>query len=479
MYYKLNPDIALRRWKYVPYAYYKKGVREAQKLNKEQFDTLIQCDGLTELPDTPLVHQLIQQNFIIPVTKGDLSSTWSLFKESQTRYFPALYLVITGKCNYNCLHCFMAADNAPKMTELSYETCLNILDECVKCGIQTIVITGGEPFVHPHFMDILKACQQRHLTVQDINTNGSFITKDILNQMLEINILPRMKISFDGLKHHDWMRNIKGAEKRTIQAIQLCHDMGFPVEVQTNVHLDNLDTLLETAAFFDQMGIEEMRIIRTTEAPRWVHNANGKCLDLEDYYQKMTHFASQYVAQKRQMQIDIWQFLTLFPKQKVYRYRPISLTGQSYRSNYPVCAGNRGMVTITSSGEVVPCAQMSGYYEKNQMSLGNIYETTLESLLTDSPYLDKITCPISKVQEHDSSCKACPYWKLCAGGCRAIALALTHDELARDPAKCLFFHHNWMDKIDHAILIANHDYQNIDTIDGKPVRESIHKQEGQ
>ena len=62
---------------------------------------------------------------------------------------------------------------------------------------------------------------------------------------------------------------------------------------------------------------------------------------------------------------------------------------------------------------------------------------------------------------------------------RAIALALTHDELARDPAKCLFFHHNWMDKIDHAILIANHDYQNIDTIDGKPVRESIHKQEGQ
>ena len=63
MYYKLNPDIALRRWKYVPYAYYKKGVREAQKLNKEQFDTLIQCDGLTELPDTPLVHQLIQQNF--------------------------------------------------------------------------------------------------------------------------------------------------------------------------------------------------------------------------------------------------------------------------------------------------------------------------------------------------------------------------------------------------------------------------------
>lgn len=473
MYYKLNHKIALRSWKYVPYAYYIEGQRDAKKLTKEQFDILKQCDGLTNLKDSPLLQELIENNFIIPVPKGESPHPWSLYRQSQNRYCPALYLVITGKCNYNCLHCFMAADNAPKMSQLSYETCLDILDQCVQCGIQTIVLTGGEPFVHPHFMDILKACQERHLTLQDINTNGSLITKKILKQMKDLGLCPRMKISFDGFDHHDWMRNVNGAEQKTLEAIQLCHEMGFPIEVQMNVHRGNLDTLLKTAIYFDEMGIEEMRIIRTTEAPRWVDNAHGMCLELEEYYQEMTNFAKNYIASKRNMVIDIWQFLTIFPKQHHYRYRPIALTDHQYRDNYPVCAGNRGMVTITSSGEVTPCAQMSGYYEKNGMSLGNIYTTSLESLLTDSPYLDAITCPIIKVKEHDSLCQKCPYWKLCAGGCRAIALALTHDELAHDPAKCLFFFHNWMDKIDDAMHSSSLEYTNIDSIDGKPVREAI------
>lgn len=473
MYYKINPKIALRSWRYVPYAYYVEGERNAKKLSKEQFLLLNQCDGMTPLPLTDTLQELVNTGLALPVKKGDVPDDWSICHQSCTRYFNSIYLVITGKCNFNCLHCFMAADNSHLMTELSYDDCIRILDECVECGIQTVVITGGEPFLHPRFMDILTACQQRHLTVQDINTNASFLNKKILQDILNLGIAPRLKISFDCISHHDWMRNMPGIEQKTIDAIRLCHDMGFHVEVQTNVNRENLDTLFETADFFDQMGIEEMRIIRTTEAPRWVDNANGRCLELEEYYDEMTKFAAAYIAAPRNMSIDIWQFLTLSPKTKTYSYRPISLSGHNYRDNYPVCAGNRGMVSITSSGEVVPCAQMSGYYEKNGMSLGNIHQCSLTELLTDSKYLEKVTCPICAVKEHDSQCTSCKYWKLCAGGCRAIALALTHDELARDPAKCIFFHNDWMTKIDQALLSVNSEFHNNNLINGKPVRDSI------
>lgn len=475
MYYKINPEIALRSWKLVPYAYYIKGYPNAQKLTKDEFQLLQKCDGLHNLSSSALLDSLCKRNLAIAVEKGDLPSKWSLSKTCTNRYFKAAYLVITGKCNYNCLHCFMAADNAPKMSELTFEDCIRILDECVNCGIQTIVITGGEPFIHPHFLDILIECKKRNLTIQDINTNGSMITEEILQKMLDLNIKPRLKISFDGLSHHDWMRNVKGAEEKTLQAIQLCHNMGFQVEIQMNVHRDNLDTLLKTADYFDKNGIEELRIIRTTEAPRWVANANGKCLDLEEYYEQMTKFVADYISVHRQMDIDIWQFLTIFAKTKKYSYRPISLSGHKYRDSYPVCGGNRGMVTITSSGEVVPCAQMSGYYEKNNISLGNIHTQSLQSLLTDSLYLDKITCTIQSVKDHDPDCHSCKYWKLCAGGCRAIALALTNDELARDPAKCLFFHHHWMDKIDEAIHESNDSYENINALDGIPLHDYIIK----
>ncbi len=47
--YILNPDIALRSWRLVPYAYYRKGVRYAKGLKKEEFEFLLKCDGKTEL----------------------------------------------------------------------------------------------------------------------------------------------------------------------------------------------------------------------------------------------------------------------------------------------------------------------------------------------------------------------------------------------------------------------------------------------
>ena len=50
MRYILNPNIALRSWKLVPYAYYIKGERNARGLKKEEFEFLLSCDGKTELP---------------------------------------------------------------------------------------------------------------------------------------------------------------------------------------------------------------------------------------------------------------------------------------------------------------------------------------------------------------------------------------------------------------------------------------------
>ena len=50
MRYLLNPNIALRSWKLVPYAYYSKGERNAKGLKKEEFEFLCACDGKAELP---------------------------------------------------------------------------------------------------------------------------------------------------------------------------------------------------------------------------------------------------------------------------------------------------------------------------------------------------------------------------------------------------------------------------------------------
>ena len=50
MRYILNPNIALRSWQLVPYAYYIKGERNAKGLKKDEFGFLSACDGKTVLP---------------------------------------------------------------------------------------------------------------------------------------------------------------------------------------------------------------------------------------------------------------------------------------------------------------------------------------------------------------------------------------------------------------------------------------------
>lgn len=270
MRYILNPHIALRSWTLVPYAYYIKGERNAKGLTAEEFAFLTECDGRSELPDeaeSPLARKFLADGFIRKAENGDVLSDWSRPRLCPNRYFPAMNWMITGKCNYNCIHCFNAADNAPLMSEWSMDEADRLLDQARDCGINAFTITGGEPMLHKSFFEILEGIYARGMYVEELNTNGYFIDRQALDRMKAIGCVPLMKISFDGLGYHDWMRAHQGAEETALRAIRLCVENGFPVKVQTNMNRRNRDSMLKTAERLDAMGVAEMRIIRTTEAP--------------------------------------------------------------------------------------------------------------------------------------------------------------------------------------------------------------------
>ena len=170
------------------------------------------------------------------------------------------------------------------MSEWSMDEADRLLDQARDCGINAFTITGGEPMLHKSFFEILEGIYARGMYVEELNTNGYFIDRQALDRMKAIGCVPLMKISFDGLGYHDWMRAHQGAEETALRAIRLCVENGFPVKVQTNMNRRNRDSMLKTAERLDGMGVAEMRIIRTTEAPRWVQNAGDACLTFEEYY---------------------------------------------------------------------------------------------------------------------------------------------------------------------------------------------------
>lgn len=449
MKYIMSPHIALRGWRLVPFAYYIKGARTARKLTAEEYFFLSSCDGETEQDESDsLTKRFAEIGFIRPAKENDRLSEWQRSRWCDNRFFPSVNWSITGKCNYNCKHCFMAADNARLMREFSREEWQSTIEALDRCGVQSVTLTGGEPTLHPDFLDIMREIYRRGMEVYHINTNGALITPEMLKEFRTMGADPLIKISFDCLGHHDWMRGKEGAEAEAMRAIDLCKEQGFSVRIQTCIHRLNIDALYDTAVLMANKGVEEMRIIRTTEAPRWTENAGDACFDIDEYYDLMLDFTEKYAATGLPMEIDIWQFLQFFPGTRTYHYRPVIFNCHTFRENAPVCMGNRGMIAINSDGSLVPCNQMSGYFEKHDWHLGNVKTDDLQKLLQDSDYLKAVACTVGKQFEHSPRCRECAYNKLCAGGCRAIALALTGDYLAADPAKCLYFKKGYMQKID-------------------------------
>ena len=141
------------------------------------------------------------------------------------------------------------------------------------------------------------------------------------------------------------------------------------------------------------------------------------------------------------MAVDIWQAVQFWPRGRIYHHRPAEGGVHKYRASLPVCQGARGQIAVTPEGDLVTCNQMSGFFKQHGIHMGNVHETQLRELLTDSEYLKAVCSTVGELREENPECRACPYWKLCMGGCRALAMAAGGGYLARDAAKCLYFEH--------------------------------------
>jgi radical SAM protein with 4Fe4S-binding SPASM domain len=284
------------------------------------------------------------------------------------------------------------------------------------------------------------------MSVTEIATNGSFITSEILDAFAALKLRPLVKVGFDGLSHHDWFRGEKGVEERTLTAIRLLLERGFCVRVQMNFHKGNLATILPSLRYLDKMGVHELRLIRTSESPRWDENGKGLCIPLEEFYPTALDFARDYLLTRPAMQLDIWQVVRLYPRGRAFSLSPVWGGQQCFKDSVPTCKSTRGLIAVTPSGELVPCLQISGHAKKLGHTFGNVHTAPLRKFLQDSVYLDTVTTTVAQRGAENPKCQSCAFWKLCTGGCPAFASRLKGSLTAYDPIKCMFFYGGYMEK---------------------------------
>ncbi len=503
MRYVINPKVGLRSWERIPFACYVKGNFLPHALSAEMFGVLLQCDGAHDLPDvtaneatagpatapqatpaanaaagpqatsatgsattspaTPpaaprqigsgvetLLRRALAAGLIQPAAPGQTWSSWSAPRSYANRLFHSMIWAITGRCNLNCRHCFMARDNAPMMGEFSWEECLALLDECERCGVQSFTLTGGEPLLHPRFLDLVAEMSRRNMSLTELNTNGVLLTPELLQEFRALGQNPEIKVSFDGIGHHDWLRGVPGCEQQALDAMRLAKDMGFRVRSQTNVHRGNVASMRDTVRLLDNMGVDRVRIIRTTESPRWLENSPDATLGIIEYFDAMLDLTRELLHDELSIGLDMWQFARWNPRAGVYSFPAAQCDCGAYRDDIPVCKDARGSISVCYTGEVLPCNQMSGTFDNWGVSLGNVKATPLHELIREGAWYDAVTMPVSEVRDHPGNvdCSNCEYWRTCMGGCRAIALIASRDYRGLDPTKCAFFKGGYIAKMD-------------------------------
>ena len=160
------------------------------------------------------------------------------------------YIILTARCNQRCLHCYGNYGMNVPPNELTGNEWDKVFADLVKNNIFYVNISGGEPTVHPDFIEILESLKRYQLHFI-ITTNGLFNEK-VLNAFIEVkDLLIGIKISLDGpdyISNGYIRRNIKKEVSesdfnKTIRNLRALKKNGIPFTIATCIHKGNINRM--------------------------------------------------------------------------------------------------------------------------------------------------------------------------------------------------------------------------------------------
>lgn len=447
MYFILNKDILIKKWKGGCGYYLYRDRLKRFPLSDEEYEILRQCDGNTELQKCFMTSKLEAARMIHPVEKGAEQLLPDQMKEYPNYYVQNIDWNITDICNYNCLHCFHAADvHSTGRAFFTLEEARKLLDGMEECGLTGVRLTGGEPTLHPQFREILQEIRSRRLWLATLITNGSNLTEELLDTLRNLFPGTQIMISFDGLGAHDWLRQHKGAEEKALRAIRLSKEAGFNVVINANLNRKNRDCMFASVKLLDEMGVDAIRIIRTTEVPRWAENAEGMSLPVEEYYQFSADFAKMYRESGIKVPVIIWQSMYLNGRRNSWSCYTVKAGAGKYNENAPICSAMFHKPSVLANGDIIPCAPLAGLYGTLGIRMDNVKEVGLQKAMTGGVFVDALTHTCGEKLQKNRKCGSCKWGKNCQGGCPAMSSLYDGSLLGTDTTKCVFFENGWYEK---------------------------------
>jgi MoaA/NifB/PqqE/SkfB family radical SAM enzyme len=191
--------------------------------------------------------------------KGMLSLERHKRRLKRGEYFPPfLYVSVINSCNLRCQGCWV--DVAHKQEIITPDAFRKLVREARTMGNVFFGIVGGEPFMHPHLLDMLAEHPDCYF---QIFTNGHFITEERAKRMRQLgNVTPLVSVEGTEIVS-DQRRGRANVLSKTLQGVQNCLNQKVFTGVCTSLCRTNIDDLL-TETWVDRL--IEMGVMYT-----WFH----------------------------------------------------------------------------------------------------------------------------------------------------------------------------------------------------------------
>src|SRR5436305_797584 len=156
-------------------------------------------------------------------------------------YFPPfLYVSIINSCNLRCQGCWV--DVAAKQEIIQPEAFHKLVRESKEMGNVFFGIVGGEPFMHPHLLDMLAEHSDCYFQVF---TNGQFITDERAKRIRQLgNVTPLISVEGNEIVS-DQRRGRGNVYSKTMEGLKNCLKQKLLTGVCTSVCQTNIDLLNE------------------------------------------------------------------------------------------------------------------------------------------------------------------------------------------------------------------------------------------
>lgn len=310
---------------------------------------------------------------------------------------------VTSRCNLQCPHCFVFPKNE---AELPTKDAKKIISDLKDLGILILCISGGEPFIREDILQIIEFTMAKKFSHVVIPSNCTLINDIIIDHLnlYEGRITIMVSLDVSTPEAYDRFRNAKGSFQQVVETVKKLQNASVSVSAATVLGSSTVEKLPHIHQLLKRLDINRWFIDRIQPSPT---SQDFMCYDPSpEQFKKAFKFL--FEAQKA-MHISFSENLKhlwwLVEKEQWFP------SEQIIYSEYPKCGAAKMSVTITCTGDVIPCVQW-------REPVGNALRTPLKDIWARADLFKKLR---SLTADKIEFCSQCDHALVCGGGCRAMA----------------------------------------------------------